>query len=430
MLFFTRKKTEQSLKNVQVSRIGIFLQDKERLKQLSMIKLELEDLQLVRRLKPYVEEQINQIVDGFYTAIIQVPTLTTIIEKNSSIEKLRKTLEKHIIELFDGRIDHGFIESRVQVAKMHVHIGLLPKWYIAAFQNLQSSLIRMIYSLKLSNDEEQKVILSVCKLLNFEQQIVLEEFDDFATSIHQKEQNKIQLRIKETIGKISNELELQSSGTSVSVSELIGNAKQVNEQLKSCIIDSNETKHISQVGIAQMRGLLKHTTEIDKRTNEMSQMVQRLAASSNEIQKVIQIVKTIANQTNLLALNSAIEAARAGKYGKGFAVVADEVRKLADQTKQSVEQIATLIDVSSNVTDQVIDSIVDIQSLVGEGLTENKKSMESFEQITEAIDTSIVDFQDVGDQLSSLAEVVVTIGTAAGQLMKSAKVLDDTVRSF
>jgi methyl-accepting chemotaxis protein len=50
--------------------------------------------------------------------------------------------------------------------------------------------------------------------------------------------------------------------------------------------------------------------------------VESLSASVDEIGEVSNLISSIAAQTNLLALNATIEAARAGKAGRGFAVVA------------------------------------------------------------------------------------------------------------
>jgi methyl-accepting chemotaxis protein len=128
--------------------------------------------------------------------------------------------------------------------------------------------------------------------------------------------------------------------------------------------------------------------------------MEKINASSDEINKVVKVIDDIAFQINLLALNANVEAARAGKYGKGFAVVADEVRNLAVKSTDSVKETTQMVqDTVNNIkqgteaaeaTAQQLTSIVDGSGKVADFLEEiaqaSREQAQAIEQITEGLD--------------------------------------------
>ncbi|MFD1267635.1 protoglobin domain-containing protein [Paenibacillus motobuensis] len=49
--------------------------------------------------------------------------LKEIIEQHSTIERLKQTLEGHLLEMFNGEIGQEFIIKRLAIAKVHKRVG-------------------------------------------------------------------------------------------------------------------------------------------------------------------------------------------------------------------------------------------------------------------------------------------------------------------
>ncbi|MEC2074937.1 globin-coupled sensor protein [Metabacillus fastidiosus] len=379
-------------------------------KQIELIRLTEDDLTIIKFIQPLIYSYIDEVVSSFYEEILAVPSLHHIIEKHSSVERLKKTLCMYISEMFEGKINERYIEKRMKVAQMHFKIGLEPKWYMGAFQQVLEVIIKLINKENWSVDMKEKAVLSISKLINFEMQIVLEEYEKEHLKIKELQHEKVKNELKGNIYSLSEDLANLAEETSASVKQAILATNEVNGHIHSNVEMVKQVRADAEKGNTAVQELESQMKSITNHTKDMVDIISKLNYSSNEIIQIITIVKQIAERTNLLALNAAIEATRASVQGKGFAVVAQEIRKLAEQSKYSVGQITELIEVSAALTSEAVHKISDVEQMVHHGLESSTKTEQKFEQILISINKADSEIVQVETEVEQLVEVINEIG--------------------
>lgn len=176
---------------------------------------------------------------------------------------------------------------------------------------------------------------------------------------------------------------------------------------------SNEVKGRTEEGSQLMAASQKQMEKINVIVQDSFEKVRHLNKQTQNITKLITVIKNIADQTNLLALNAAIEAARAGEQGKGFAVVADEVRKLAEQVGVSVTDVTKIITEVQQEATAVTKSLEKGYREVEKGTGKIEATGETFQQIsllvngiTENIEKAAGELSDIADNSHQMNEAV------------------------
>ncbi|WP_461347456.1 methyl-accepting chemotaxis protein [Bradyrhizobium sp. USDA 4451] len=180
------------------------------------------------------------------------------------------------------------------------------------------------------------------------------------------------------------------------------------------------------------------------RTDRSITEIEGLAATTQRIDGVLNLIQAIAEQTNLLALNATIEAARAGDAGRGFAVVAHEVKALAGQTAKATAEISEnvgLIQASTRnsvaavreigqAVREISDVTANIASAIGQqdaATREISANAQMAAQGNETLVTNVGSLRDDMDQTSKAAEAVLA---ASNDLTATAETLSREVEQF
>ena len=91
-------------------------------KVLKMTRFTTYDLSAIQLFQPYIKNNIDKIVENFYSNLAYESSLIKIIQDNSTVDRLKKALTKHLIQLFSGKIDEDFVRQRHIIAHVHVRI--------------------------------------------------------------------------------------------------------------------------------------------------------------------------------------------------------------------------------------------------------------------------------------------------------------------
>lgn len=177
--------------------------------------------------------------------------------------------------------------------------------------------------------------------------------------------------------------------------ELSTSSTQIADHSQSVVDVANQTLERSRKGSSAMQLLQSKMQDIRSDSEQSLSEIMTLGAKSKQINKVMELINTLAAQTKLIAFNAALEASSAGESGRRFSVVASEIRRLADSVTDSTQEIEAHTD--------------DIQTAINRLVVASEKGATSIEQGVEASMSTAQDLEALlkaASQTSSAAQQI------------------------
>ena len=195
--------------------------------------------------------------------------------------------------------------------------------------------------------------------------------------------NQTAKAISDNAGKASSAVE----DTSASVEEVGASIREVEENARKSSGLAEKVQEItSGEGMMSVVNAIEGMDNISEEVRKSAEIIQKLGIRSVDIEKVLSVIKDVAEQTNLLSLNAAILAAQAGEYGKSFSVVADEIRGLSERTSSSTREIGGIV---KTIQKDIKDAVYTIDSAQGKVEEGNSLVMKAGEALREILNASI-----------------------------------------
>ncbi|NVK38980.1 MAG: methyl-accepting chemotaxis protein [Gammaproteobacteria bacterium] len=205
----------------------------------------------------------------------------------------------------------------------------------------------------------------------------------------------------------------EMSATATEVSQV---AIEVADSAKS----ARETVLKSQNSLS---GSVNTVQELTDDMQQASQSISEVASRTEDINRILDVIRAIAEQTNLLALNAAIEAARAGEQGRGFAVVADEVRSLASKTQTSTEEINQMIQSLQGGVKQAV-------TVIESGTSKAKGAMEETRESYDALASVVGDISTIADHITQVATAAEEQSSVSEEISRNLTIIGDAAKAL
>ena len=414
-------------KKLNIENVDIYLRitDRESFSIVESIGIKEEDLAYLKLFKSVVDKNIDKIVDEFYKPISENKELVDIINKHSSIEKLKRIIGMHINEMFHGRLDSDYINMRSKIAKIHMQIGLSISDYMSSFDALDKVLFNLLEEISHS-DDRISILKSTIKILNLEKMLVISAYNEYSSKLEEELRIKSE-QLNHQISESSTNLSSLSQQLNASLISITDTASHVASDLKKVVDTNDSVNNTIEEGKMSIELQRNAMSKLIKSSHHIISDLHNLKNMSLKIEEVIAVISEISTKTNLLALNAQIEASRGGSDGnnRAFGVIASQLRDLSDNVHKNVDHISNIINSILTTQSQLENTSTELSNVVDENEEALNETASKLRRVTESIHTSVGLTDNIDEQMTGLDETLKQLSEAFEVVVQEAEKLNE-----
>ena len=360
------------------------------------------------------DDFLTQIDRDMFEASPMALTPEQFVQRVEALESQLQGLQQALYQQFSASLGHyrqQALHSMIEVIGAFIVLTLLAMYVLICLNaSIRISTSNIIEAARGLRDGDLRVrmevngrddLAAIAQALN----TAVEQMRDSLQGVNRESQqldNTVQLlggQARDALDAVEQQ-QAQMSQIATAATQMAATAQSVAQSCEQAAVEAQQTREVALSSNQRSERTSASMRHLSSRLGDSAAALQQLRNQTQQINRVVEVIKGIAEQTNLLALNAAIEAARAGEAGRGFAVVADEVRSLSKRTQDSTQEIAQTVD--------------NLQRVVGQSVT-------LMEEACSQADGDIGSVLAMGDELQNIVDSVQRVSDRLAQIATAAE---------
>ncbi|MDH0625711.1 methyl-accepting chemotaxis protein [Pseudomonas chengduensis] len=360
------------------------------------------------------DDFLTQIDRDMFEASPMALTPEQFVQRVEALESQLQALQQALYQQFSASLGHyrqQALHSMIEVIGAFIVLTLLAMYVLICLNaSIRISTSNIIEAARGLRDGDLRVrmevngrddLAAIAQALN----TAVEQMRDSLQGVNRESQqldSTVQLlggQARDALDAVEQQ-QAQMSQIATAATQMAATAQSVAQSCEQAAVEAQQTREVALSSNQRSERTSASMRHLSSRLGDSAAALQQLRDQTQQINRVVEVIKGIAEQTNLLALNAAIEAARAGEAGRGFAVVADEVRSLSKRTQDSTQEIAQTVD--------------NLQRVVGQSVT-------LMEEACSQADGDIGSVLAMGDELQNIVDSVQRVSDRLAQIATAAE---------